>query len=364
MKLSQRKLIKKLLLATFAATSLTWGGGGCNVVHADADFESPDNPSNNTIEVNANSYTLNGTTFNYSGWFGQSYGSLYGGYALSGDVSGNTFTFNGGNIRGISIYGGFSANGNVSNNVLNFNGGNFSTDIIAGGWMENPYGNSGNVTGNTVNIGSGANFSGLSSSSAPRVIGGQTTAGNANNNTVNISGGTFSIVYGGFTNNGNANNNTVNISGGTSREAVGGFTFNGDAKNNTVNISGGTITGGVLGGMGNGEFSGNTINISGGTIRGYLYGDTMNVAGIIAGSGENARNNFINIWGNPSLEDTGIDGGGKNGKNTLNLATSISTRNVSNFDALNFFIPASMTSGGTMLTLTDTSGTDLSGTAI
>ena len=327
MKLSQRKLIKRLIIASIAATTLTWCSGG-DVAHADADFESPDNPSNNTIEVNANSYTLNGTTINYSGWFGRSYGnslgSILGGRGMSSDVIGNTLTFNGGNIRGQSIYGGFTSGGNVLNNTLNFNGGNFSVAVIAGGDIVGRI-SYGNVTGNTVNIGSGATFSGSYYSFAPTVAGGSIIFGNAEANTVNINGGTFSRVVGGYTTEGNAKNNTINITGGT---------FNND----------------------------------------------KNIVAILAGAGTSeVSGNMINIWGSPNLSSATLYGynagagthygiyafnAGTHSGNTLNLATQITAQNIYAFDNINFFIPASMNSGGTMLTLTSTEGTDLRGTAI
>lgn len=314
MKLSRHKIIKRLLLASLMATTLTWQGG---IVYADADFEHPDNPSNNTITVNADNYVLNGTTINYSGLFGLGGIYLYGGYALSGDVSGNTFTFNGGNIYGTGIFGGSSNSGNVFNNVLNFNGGTFSSpytivNVIFGGYSED-----GNVTGNIVNIGSGVTFpnTGLPNTGLPN----------------DSFGGP--VIFGGQAINGNAEGNIVNINGGNMRSVMGGFGGNGDANNNTVNISGGEIKGNVMGGQGD----------------------------------KNSNNNFINIWGNPNLSSAyliGYNNATTHSGNTLNLATQITAQNIYAFDNINFFIPKSMNSGGTMLTLTDTGGTNLSGMAI
>ena len=60
MKLSCRKNIKRLLLATLAATSLTWQSG---VVYAEEDTDNSN--SNRTIEVNENSITIDGNTIRY-----------------------------------------------------------------------------------------------------------------------------------------------------------------------------------------------------------------------------------------------------------------------------------------------------------
>ena len=357
MKLSCQRNIKRLLLATLAATSLTWCGVN-KVAHADAEFEYPDTPSNNTITVNANNYTLNGTTINYSGLFGRSYGALYGGYSNSGNVIGNIFTFNAGNIfASYSIYGGYSKNGDVSNNTLNINGGNFSSNNISGGYAQY-----GDVIDNVVNIYSGS-FSGTSKTNTD-IYGGNAHTGNATRNTVNIQDGTLGGVYGGDVYSGDATNNVVNIIGGT----VNGVVIGGRgrlASGNIINISGGTINGSFIeAGIADETSSDNFINISGGKINSTIH----------VGSGQIVRNNIINIWGNPDLSSAtitswgaiGVDDSGneRRSDNIFNLATEITALNVRNFDAMNFFIPKTMTNGGTMLTLTDTSGTNLSGTAI
>ena len=341
MKLSRKKLVKQLILATLATTTLTYCGGLNNIVHADAEFEYPDSPSNNTITVNADNYIVNGTPTSYLGWFGKQNSYLYGGFANSGDVRGNIFNFNGGNIRGLDgIIGGYSANGNVLNNVLNFNNGTFYTNRIVGGTTL-----SGNATGNTINIDSGITFNSVSTTN-PAIFGGEAFNGNAEGNTININGGTFSQVVGGFATGGSARNNTINISAG---EITGGSASD---LSGTAIPYGGAITVGV----GTVEISDNTINISGGTINEMIS----------SGTGGSMNNNLINIWGSPNLSSATLMGysAGTHSGNALNIASQITAYNIANFDNINFFIPASMTSGGTMLTLTDTSGTDLSGTAI
>lgn len=210
-------------------------------------------------------------------------------------------------------------------------------------------------SGNTVNISEETELSGLT-------IGGSGSGeyGNADGNIVNVTGGNVGRVYGGqgF----NARNNIVNISGGSISDVL------------LVNGRGNFV---IIGGFATGnEVSGNTINISGGTIFGAVLSNGVLIGRVRAGVGRsddtNITNNFINVWGNPNLTYawlygfSGADAANPSSHsgNTLNLATQITAYNISNFDALNFFIPASMNGGGTMLTLTNTSGVDLSGTAI
>lgn len=318
---------KQLLAASLATVILQATHGGVFAATSD-EF------SNRTLIVNSDSYILNGTT--YPIFFPLDSTPYFGELSYSGDMSGNTITFNTG-ARSQALYSGYSDNGNVFNNKLYLNSGDFYVGQISGGYTLN-----GNANDNFVRIAPGVNLR-------------------------DYTGNDLGAVWGGITDRGNANNNTVDFQSGTVQAVHGGYTADGDAKNNTVNISGGTIgstfygigtSGNVLGGGGTGEVSGNTVNISGGTIIVPVMGGV--------GSYTNISNNFINIWGNPNLSSSELVGSNvpfQTG-NTLNLATSITVQNVGNFDAMNFFIPKSMTNGGTMLTLTSTDGTSLSGTAI
>lgn len=316
----------KWLLAASIATAIL------QTTHGGVFAATSDEFSNRTLIVNSDSYILDGTT--YPIFFPLDSTPYFGELSYSGNMSGNTITFNTG-ARSQSLYSGYSDNGNVFNNKLYLNSGDFQLTQIYGGYTYN-----GNANDNVVSIASGVNLR-------------------------DYIGSNLTVITGGHTDSGNANNNTVDFQSGTIQAINGGVTYSGDAKNNTVNISGGTIggtfsgygTGMITGGTGTGEVSGNTVNINGGTI---------NVA-VTGGAGSaNSPNNFINIWGNPNLSNSNLFGGNvpfQTG-NTLNLATSITVQNVANFDAMNFFIPKSMTNGGTMLTLTSTDGTNLSGTAI
>lgn len=199
------------------------------------------------------------------------------------------------------------------------------------------------------------------------------------NNIVVTENNTDSGIYGGRadSDNGTASNNTVTVNSGNFTWIYGGEGQH--ALNNQVIIRGGIVRN-IYGGMGvitinnNGignQIRGNIVTISGGTIIGEVS------AGALAfdykpGSYTNSfvTENVINIYGNPDLSNATLSGAWNNygnksdHNNILNLAVPITAKNISYFGTLNFFIPKTMTNGGTMLTLTDTSGTNLSGTAI
>ncbi|MDD4701881.1 MAG: autotransporter outer membrane beta-barrel domain-containing protein [Desulfovibrio sp.] len=99
------------------------------------------------------------------------------------------------------------------------------------------YASSGNATGNSVYISGGTVTSIVGDS---RISGGYAPSGNATGNSVHISGGTVDIdVYGGYAPSGNATGNSVYISGGTVEGNVcGGSAPSGNATGNSVHISG------------------------------------------------------------------------------------------------------------------------------
>ncbi|MBO5652204.1 MAG: hypothetical protein J5908_12085, partial [Selenomonas sp.] len=202
----------------------------------------------------------------------------------------------------------------------------------------------------------------------------------ATGNSVTISDATFTtgednsvFIYGGESSgtDGNATGNTVTISGnstfGNGKAYVyGGQSAYGAANDNTVEISGGTLKGTIYGGSGNTTANGNTVTISGGTLGNgttYIYGGL--------GSTE-AKNNIINILtainvahiqGGEGTEATG---------NTLNVNTTgvtVGDAGVTGFQNMNFFLPDGA-AGKTMLTVNakdaygDDVATDLKGVTI
>lgn len=83
-------------------------------------------------------------------------------------------------------------------------------------------------------------------------------------------------VYGGYARKGDANGNTVILSGGSvESDIIGGIAENGNAKNNTIKVFDGTVRGSLVGGTSsNDSFSGNvlelhSINLSAGDLKNF-----------------------------------------------------------------------------------------------
>lgn len=331
---------------------------------------------------------------------GGSMRNVYGGYAYNADASYNTATI--GNVTGtvFGIYGGYSHYRNVTGNEVTINVGT-TAEYVWGGCAYNAgtgtaSDNKVNINGGTVNIAvyggesqngaASGNTVNISGGTVKAVFGGNSNSSTATNNTVTISGGAVSQdVQGGYTNTGAATGNTVTISGsGTvGRDVYGGFAFNGTTGGNTVNISGGQVVGTVYGGAGT-TATGNTVNISGGQVAGTVYGggggnvtgNTVNISGgtfgntIFAGGGTTVTGNTVNISGSPDLTNATILGHNdmnvavwSTAGNILNVKSSgMRAKDVANFQYYNFYLPAAVTPGSTMLAVTNAA--DLTGTTI
>ncbi len=281
--------------------------------------------------------------------------SLYPG---SNNFNGNTINIIDGTLH--YVYGGVSSNNNA-----------IVTDTGDG---------TQNVIGNTVNV-SGGNVGG--------VLGGVTQTGNANDNTLNISGGNFSYwVRAGVSEYGDANNNSINFSGGSTGELFAGYAPNGNAVGNTITISGGTATW-VHGGTGDGKAINNAVTISGGIVNGSYIdagsGSTGAIGNTITISGGTVKNSNIyagwSSWGaatgnavilknSPDISGSTLYGGytssfGTSSDNTLQIWTKgLSAKNVSYFQSYEFILPDGTQNGDTVLNLSDSSGTDLSNTKV
>jgi hypothetical protein len=198
---------------------------------------------------------------------------------------------------------------------------------------------------------------------------------NVTGNMVEIKGATFDTgandnvaIYGGYNSatNGNATGNTVTISGNSTfgngnTSIYGGQSDYGAANDNTVEISGGTINGYIYGGMGSTEASGNTVTISGDAIinaldSAYIYGGT---------GAPIAKNNTINILTQISVKGLygGIDSGAGDG-NTLNIAAKnvvVGSDGIGGFQNMNFYLPSDIANNDTMLTVNGSQKTDVKG---
>ncbi|MFA9379308.1 MAG: leucine-rich repeat protein, partial [Lachnotalea sp.] len=184
-----------------------------------------------------------------------------------GEPAGNTLTFNsesGVIAENSSFFGGYDESGvNVTDNTVNVNGGTFSNSnvIIYGGFQNTK--DSGDVTDNTVNLNE---FSGTLNT----VCGGSSREGTANNNQITMNIGEVQSIIGGNSDKGNSSNNSVTITGGkVDSQIYGGQIHSGNksAINNTVTLSGDAniaATVGVFGGYSsdnNNVFKGNTLNL-------------------------------------------------------------------------------------------------------
>ncbi len=136
-------------------------------------------------------------------------------------------------------------------------------------------------------------------------------------NTLNMSGGSFNIVYGVFSPQGDLSNNSVNVTGGEARRAFAAFTNQGDAYNNSVTVSGGLIHERIfVGRSAQGDSYNNLLTITGGTINtnatagrsksGTVYNNTVNISGgTILGMASAARSNGTASVRNNTIEVTG-----------------------------------------------------------
>ena len=241
-------------------------------------------------------------------------GPIYGATspATGGVVNINT----GANVTGDSstghVAGGAAADDNATNNRVNFNGGNVSGWTMGGVVLSG----TGNATDNeiTLNDNTGGGII-----SGGRVMFGVT--GNADNNRVVVHGGTWDAVYGGYNEGtGNSNGNTVTMYGGSVDLLNGG---------RSVSV---------------GDSSGNTVIVYGGTVN-TIYG----------GSSISADNNTVTIYEGVII-NVGLQGGTFpfNTNNTLNLHGWTGTLTFLHiFQNYNFYLPGTAQNGDTIVTVTN-----------
>ena len=253
---------------TFSGNVNVYGGYG----HADGTSESGGGTATSSSSADNNKVIISG---------GKVAGNVYGGLvegAATGEVKENKVEIIGGTVTG-KVHGGYSRDGNATDNTVTINGGNIVNKngvVITGGTaseMDN------NAKKNKVIISNGTIGSdeGSESDSYSKVVGGCGDGCNATDNTVTIAGGKFTgqivfKLYGGesytapstgtagetFAATSAANDNTLDISGGTYSkdvEVYGGWTMaqplalsgtaiaTVTADNNKVSISGGTYSG-------------------------------------------------------------------------------------------------------------------------
>ncbi|MGL4667252.1 MAG: autotransporter domain-containing protein [Saezia sp.] len=286
------------------------------------------------------------------------WGQVHGGHSSSGAVSGNSVVLN--NLVSVSlenafghngIYGGYSGLGDVTGNSVTLNDNAEVFGRVSGGFSE-----SGAVTGNSVIL---------------------------NDNTIVYSAGISSQVYGGYSGLGDVTGNSVTLNNNTTlmqAAAFGGFSGEGDVIGNTVTLNSNVSVGAAFGGWSYfGNVTGNSLLIqdsaSFGGFTGFM-GSEIPIGAVAGGVSMfgNATHNTVTIKGTPNFEryEEYFDGytfilyGGYLGDNylvadpsqdlftgnTLNLHTPITVSDVRNFEFYNFYLPASVGNGDTLLNLT------------
>ena len=235
---------------------------------------------------------------------------------------------------------------------------------VAGGMSANASGNI--VTVNSIQATAAGNGT---------IFGGCAT-GTASKNTVIFKGGSATSLIGGATTgaSGDAQGNTVTVSGGNLSYVWGGLAQTagtGSAAGNTVNINGGTFSSGgrIIGGGGmngvTGNMSGNTVTITGGALNNNnkIYaGDSRNLSstsnGNIVNLGDKETGKFdanlrgAEVWGTSYGGQVQANESDKIKGNTLNVnASGIRLDKVRNFEKINFNLTPTVTAGSTMLTM-------------
>ncbi|MBR1662132.1 MAG: hypothetical protein IJ694_07665 [Acidaminococcaceae bacterium] len=306
------------------------------------------NAGNNTV-------TITGGTVGNLPYTGNVYG---GGSASDGDAISNTVAISGGTVNG-NVYGGQSVLGDAKANEVTISGGTLGrfTYVYGGLSEQGAAGGTAAKDGNKVTITGGT---------VGTVQGGY-SLGDASYNSVVIAGGTVQgNAYGGESTQGNALNNSVTVKEGTAGWVFGGHTkLTGmKAAGNKVTITGGTVST-VVGGLvddkdENGDSVGgssnpasateNTVEIRGGTVNGDVYGGRSMLGPaerntvILAKEGKEAPVINGTLYG-------GVGGSVKN--NTLQVeAAGLSAPEIRNFDNYKFVLPSDIKAGdNTMLKL-------------
>lgn len=248
--------------------------------------------------------------------------------------------------------------GGASGNIVNVTGGTVNS-IIAGGRHGATTG-SATASGNQVNI---ATFAGSSGTSVDGGFAQAQAAGNtatANGNTVDIAGGTFSLIRGGSASSDDgpafASGNTVRVTGVTAGVVYGGqghvntlsSTETNTANNNQVFITDSTVLWDIYGGNAGSAASStqafvhnnNSVTLIGATtVSGNVYGGASSDLGSPAPAYNNGSGNTLNI------------------KSTASGGISV-TGDVQYFQNYNFYIPAAMTAGEIMLSVGGTAYID------
>ena len=273
--------------------------------------------------------------------------SVYGGKTVKGPANNNTVEINGSVSH--DAYGGYSEDGDVEGNTVIIN--NQVMNYGIGGYS---------ATGKAINNTAILSDSGIMVTS---IAGGRSESGTVELNQTIISGGYANIASGGYNINGSVEKNTLTIKDGEVGMGFGGFIEfgggNGNANDNIVNVHGGTIDIEVAGGRSeNGNAIGNTVNL-------YTLNDNINgsIYGGQAGAGKTSADNTVNFLGTAILPNATLEGSTIQNLNVYTTSNSVKdiTGNIGN---MHFYLPANISNGDTMLTVSNGIETNLDNTTI
>ena len=275
-------------------------------------------------------------------------GEVYGGEVWNdGSVNGASVTMTNSRAGG-TVYGGAVWNdGNVTSASVTMT--NSSADYsVYGGEV----GNDGSVTGVSVTM--------INSRADGAVNGGRVNSGDVTNSAVTITSGEIAgPVFGGYANTvGSVTNASVTLRNSVADAVFGGRVNSGDVKDVSVTMTNSSADSEVYGGFAySGSVEGATVNLNSGSVGtegtpGRVY------AGFIATGSGSAVNGTINLRGSfPYAELYGGGTGDSTGDlvtgNTLNVYDkNLQALSAQNFQYLNFHLPADISAGETILTLT------------
>ena len=191
------------------------------------------------------------------------------------------------------------------------------------------------------------------------------TTGDAEKNTLTVTGGSVADGYGAkvTTKDGAAKTNMAEISGGAVTGSLYGGAITaagatGNATGNKVNLTGGAVTGSVYGGAltgagATGNATGNTVTLMGAAIvGGNVYAGYTQGTGATTGNTVNLGDKTVTFTGSV----TGTVAGGSNANNvtgnTLNINTNANVGNIKNFEKLVFDLNSTVNTANAMLNLT------------
>ena len=315
-----------------------------------------------------------------------------GAYPADGDPKDNTLNITNSTID--DVYGGYasiSSSGTlrVENNIVNITSSTINNFVYGGEANIDNFGtaaasyNTVHITGSTIG---GSFYGGIVFIDSGTATASYNTVNMTNSTTMdNNAAACGGVAYIDGSGRATANYNTLNITDSAiNADVFGGVAdFGGsDAANratasyNTVYITSSTIGAAVFGGYANVNSSGtaladdNVIMIISGTIGSDIYGGYVRID---SSGTARANDNRIIIGGTSNLSASFIYGGYISGSVTGNarrgnrldvMNSGMKVKGIANFENYTFYLPANISAGETMLTVTTTTVTDITNSRI